>query len=67
VILSPSIRYELISTIRREQVAKAIARAQYETPTPRRRWRWRSRHRALTVAGSSPRGAGAPNTDLKRV
>jgi hypothetical protein len=66
MMVSPSIRYDLISTIRREQIAEATARARFETPSPRRR-RGLRRPRPLTAAGSSPRGAGTPNTDLRRV
>jgi hypothetical protein len=67
MILSPSIRYDLISTIRREQIAEATARAQFETPTPRRRRRLRRRPRPLIAAGSAPRSAGTPNSDPRRV
>jgi hypothetical protein len=67
MMLSPTIRYDLISTIRREQIAEATARSRFETPSPRRRRGLRRRPRPLTAAGSSPRGAGTPNTDLRRV
>lgn len=66
--LSPTIRYELISTIRREQIAEATARARFETPAPRRRRRLRLRRsRPPVVAAAPPRGSGALDADLPRV
>ena len=54
-MLSHALRYDLVATLRREQVDRALraARPELAPPTPRRRWRLT--RRPLQLAGPRPR------------